>query len=431
MITRDLNHIWHPCTQMKDFETSPLLEVISAEGSRIRLNDGSELIDGISSWWCKSLGHQHPRLRDALMKQAHKFEHVIFANTTNEVIVQLSEMLASLSPALNKVMYASDGSSVVEMALKLSLHTRYLTNSKRHRFITLENSYHGETIGALSVSDLGLYRAPYAALTFDVDIIRGVPYVDGEHDPLWHDVSDVWEQIEKQLAQYEDSATAVIVEPIVQGAGGMKIYSRDFLRRLREWTAARGIHLIADEIMTGMGRTGEMLACTHASIEPDFLCLGKGLTSGWLPFSALLTRAAIYDLFYDDYASGKSFLHSHTHSGNVLAASVACEVFAVMRDEATCAYARQIGKIMRENMQSIANATGQLQNVRQLGAIVAADLIVSSKVARRGYYVCQNAIRLGALLRPLGNTIYWVPPLNINFSDLHLLKEITEKAISG
>ena len=296
--------------------------------SHLHLHDGRKIIDAISSWWCKSLGHQHPRLKRALLAQVEKFEHVILANTTNETIVHLTEKLAQLMPSLNKVMYASDGSCAVEMAMKMSLHARQIEGKhQRKLFIALENGYHGETAGALSVSDLGLYRAPYQDMLFDTKLILSLPYVTGAHDPLWSDCESHWEKIENQLKPFAESATAVILEPIMQGAAGMKIYSQDFLKRLRHWTHEHGIHLIADEIMTGIGRTGKMLACEHANIEPDFICLSKGLTSGWLPLSAMLTRSAIYDLFYDDYASGKSFLHSHTHSGNVLAASVAIEEY--------------------------------------------------------------------------------------------------------
>jgi adenosylmethionine-8-amino-7-oxononanoate aminotransferase len=432
LITRDLQHIWHPCSQMKDYEIFKPLIIAGASQSYFHLQDGRKVIDAISSWWCKSLGHQHPRIKRALLAQVEKFEHVILANTTNETIVDLSERLARLMPALDKVMYASDGSCAVEMAMKMSLHAREITGEhERKLFIALENGYHGETIGTLSVSDLGLYRAPYQSVLFDTKLISGLPYVTGEQDALWNNCEAQWNEIVKTLEPFAETATAVILEPIVQGAAGMKIYSQDFLKRLRAWTAQHSIHLIADEIMTGIGRTGKMLACEHAGIEPDFICLSKGLTGGWLPLSAMLTRSSIYNLFYDDYANGKSFLHSHTHSGNVLAASVAIEVLKIMQEENLCARAVDVGKIMRDHMQAIADETGKLANVRGIGAMVAADLVCDEPGRRYGFEIYQKAVELGALLRPIGNTLYWLPPLNVEAETLAELREITFVAMTA
>lgn len=428
MIERDLKHIWHPCSQMKDYETFRPLEVVGANGSHIELKDGRKIIDAISSWWCKSLGHQHPRLKKALLRQIEKFEHVILANTTNETIVTLSEKLSSLTPSLNKIFYASDGSCAVEIAMKMSLHAREIKGENRHVFLALENAYHGETVGALSVSDISIYRNPYATMLFKPHFISSLPYVNGIEDPLWNNCEMHWQQIEKQLAPYAETATAVIVEPIMQGAGGMKIYSQDFLRRLRQWSREHGVHFIADEILTGMGRTGKMLACQYADIEPDILCLAKGLTAGWLPLSAVLTHQSMYDLFYNDYASGKSFLHSHTFSGNALAASVAIEVLSAL-EEGLCKRASELSLEMHKYMLEIADNTKKLTNVRGIGAMVAADLICNDPKRRLGFEVFQKAVELGALLRPLGNTIYWFPPLNIDDIDLAKLKMITERAI--
>lgn len=429
MIERDLQHIWHPCSQMKDYEQFQPLIVESAHGNYINLADGKKVIDAISSWWCKTLGHGHPRLKQALKIQLEKFEHVLFVNTTNETIVHLSEKLAQLTSHLNKVFYAGDGSCAVEIAMKMSLHARQIQGEfKRTKFIALENGYHGETAGALSVSDLGLYRDPYKAILFDTHLISSIPYVNSTSDPLWNDCSSYWEKTEEKLTPYAETATALILEPILQGAGGMKIYSQDFLKRLKAWTVNHNIHLIADEIMTGIGRTGKMLACEHASIEPDFVCLSKGLTSGWLPFSAVLTSEQIYQLFYDDYSTGKSFLHSHTFCGNPLAASVALEVLNIMAEENLCQRATYLEKIMLDAMCDIAEYTGKLTNIRGIGAVVAADLICDSN-RRLGFEIYQKATALGALLRPLGNTIYWLLPLTTQIDVIDELKDITQNAI--
>jgi len=431
-LERDLKHLWHPCSQMKDYQQFPPLLVRSARGSYIELANGQRVIDAISSWWCKILGHGHPRLKAALFKQAEKFEHVILANTSNETIVRLSEQLANLTKNLNKVMYASDGSCAVEMALKMSLHAhQILGESQRKRFMTLAGDYHGETCGALGVSDLGLYRKPYESMLLKSDFLQNIPYVSGEDDPLWSDCSVQWPMIEKQLVPLADQLTAVIVEPILQGANGMMVYSADFLHRLAVWCRDNGVHLIADEVMTGFGWTGKMLACQHANIEPDFLCLAKGMSAGWLPISAVVTSDRIYDLFYDDYETGKSFLHSHTYSGNALAAAVAVECLQCLIDEKILQQVASNGKLMLSLMQKTAAETGRLQNIRHIGAVIAADLIVDQTHPRMGYQVFQQAIKLGAWLRPLGNTIYWLPPLNTLPETLQKLQQITAEAIKA
>lgn len=430
LIDRSLRHIWHPCSQMKDYEQFKPLLVQSAKGSYIELADGRKIIDAISSWWCKSLGHNHPRLQQALLKQMHQFEHVIFANTTNETIIVLSEKLAGLTHSLKKVFYAGDGSSAVEIAMKMSLHARQIKGeTKKTKFIALQNGYHGETLGALSVSDLGLYKKPYDAVTLDVFFLSPIPYVLTTQDPLWQDAEIVWQQAKSKLEKQVETTTAIIVEPIVQGAAGMKIYSQDFLKKLRKWCYENNIHFIADEIMTGLGRTGKMLACQHAGIEPDFICLSKGLTSGWMPFSAVLTTQEMYQTFYDDYAEGKAFLHSHTYSGHALAAIVAIEVLTIIEELQLCNWAQTLGSAMFHAMNEIADETKKLQQVRQLGAIVAADLKPSSKMERQGFYVQKKAAELGALLRPLGDTIYWLPPLNTDLATIENLKNITQQIV--
>jgi adenosylmethionine-8-amino-7-oxononanoate aminotransferase len=432
LINRDRQHFWHPCSQMKDYESFPPLIISKAYGSYIELTDGRRIIDAISSWWCKSLGHNHPRLKTALKAQLEYFEHVIFANTTYEIIIQLSEKLGRLCMGLDKVFYASEGSSAVEIALKMSLQAQQLLGqNQRIQFTSLQNGYHGETFMALGLSDLGLYRQAYEAHLIKPNFIQNIPYVHSSSDPLWKDCSTIWPNIEKQLEKQAANLAAIIVEPIVQGAGGMKIYSQDFLHRLRKWTQIHGIYLIADEIMTGLGRTGRALACEHAQIKPDFICLSKGLTSGWLPMSAVLTHTEIYNLFYDDYSTGKSFLHSHTFSGNALAAAVALECLNILEDEEIFKHVREKEIILKKLMQEVHDETESLTNIRGIGAVIAADLSLkeNKKNQRIGYQIFQEALQLGAWLRPLGNTIYWLPPLNISLSTLEELRDITKTSI--
>ncbi len=428
LLALDLNHFWHPCSQMKDYEQCPPVLIQRAEGAYLECQDGTQLIDAISSWWCKSLGHGHPRLKNALLTQLAAYEHVIAANTCQAPSARLAAALAQLCAPLNKVFFASEGSSAVEIALKMSLQAHlHEGKTQRTQFMALENAYHGETALAMSVSDLGLYRQPYQHILTPTHRLQHLPYVNTTHDPVWQDCSAYWPTIEKQLNAVSTTLSAIIVEPIVQGAGGMRIYSQDFLRRLRAWTDEHGVHLIADEIMTGLGRTGRMLACQHANITPDFICLSKNLTSGFLPLSAVVTRDEIYNLFYDDYEHGKNFLHSHTFSGHALACSVALETLKILSEPATQARCQHNTLLMADLMHATAKETQLLENVRHIGMIAAADLKLAPHQAslRMGYQVYQHALKEGALLRPLGNTIYWLPPFICEDHTLQDLKRIT------
>jgi len=422
------NSVWHPCTSMKNDDVSGLLRIKNSEGSILTLENGKQIIDGISSWWCKSLGHNHPRLKAALQRQLERFEHVMPANTTYDKLEELSEKLTTYVPYTDKVFYAGDGACAVEIALKMSVHARVVQGQdKKRRFITLKNSYHGETLGALSVSGAERFRSAYTSMLFKPHVIEEIPYVTGKNDPLWQDCQSAWHQIEPQLDQLAETATALIVEPIVQGAGGMLLYSQDFLKRLVRWAKQHDIHLIADEIMTGVGRTGKFLASEHADIQPDFVCLSKGLTSGWLPLSAVLTTHEIYDVLHADQTPGRTFVHSHTHSGNALAVSVALETLKIIEAEKLCERANDFGYNMYSTMQDIAKTTGKLENVRGIGAIAAADMV--SRTGNAGQRFAQEALKRGALLRPIGKTIYWLPPLTIAEETLTDLMRITAESL--
>jgi adenosylmethionine---8-amino-7-oxononanoate aminotransferase len=431
LVSRDLRHVWHPCSQMRDYEAFPPLEIVGAQGCHLHLKDGSKLIDAISSWWCKSLGHGHPRLKAALARQMDRFEHVILANTTHEIIVRLSERLAALAPGLNHVFYAGDGSTAVEVAAKLALHAKKIQGTGESRFMALENGYHGETALTLALGDLGLYREAYREVLPPVSFLRGLPYVDSEAHPLWSDCSSVWPALEAQLDANRTGLCAIVIEPILQGAGGMRFYSADFLRRLRAWTRENGVYLIADEILTGFGRTGAMLACDHAGIVPDIACLSKGLTAGWLPMSAALVSDDIYRLFYADYGQGKDFLHSNTYSGNALAAAIALEALDVYRDEDILGRVRRNRDHLAASMARVAEATGRLKNVRCLGAVAAAELQGpgTGQGARAGFRVYREAVSRGALLRTLGDTVYWLLPLNAGPEVVSELEGITIASI--
>jgi len=429
LIEKDLRHIWHPCMQMKDFEQCPPLVVYQAQGSYLQTDRG-ELIDAQSSWWCKSLGHGHPAVVAAMSKQLQAFEHVMGAHTTYAGLAELGEKLAEISNKQH-TFFASDGSSAVEIAMKLALHAKQVRGQpQRREFIALKNGYHGETLGTLSVSDLGLYKKPWEGFGVHCHMIDGLPYVSGTDDPLWTDAEQHWQASLPALEKIKSRVCAVLLEPIIQGAGGMCCYSADFLAKLAAWARENDIYVIADEIMTGMGRSGEWLACQLAGVEADLICLSKGLTSGALPLSCVLIDASIYDLFYDDYDKGNSFLHSHTHSGNALAVSAALATIQFMQTENIPQQARDLGAFMRQQMQDIAQKTGALTNLRQIGAMVAADM-ADCKHKRPGFAFYQEALKHGALIRPIGNALYWLPPLNSDTKTIVKLAEITLHSINA
>lgn len=428
LIERDLQHIWHPCSQMKDYAAFPPIQIQSAHGVYLQTPSGHHIIDAISSWWCKSLGHNHPQIREALIQQAHQYEHIIGANTCSEPLVLLSEKLAQLNPKLSRVFYAGDGSSSVEIAIKMSLQAQQLRGkTARTTFMALENGYHGETIMTMALSDLGKFNKPFKALLPETHILKNLPYVMNQSEPAWNNIDAQWTDLLAQLEQHKDTLAAIVCEPIVQGSGGMLITSADFLNKLRAWCTENHVYLIADEIMTGIGRTGRALACEHAGITPDFVCLSKGLTSGWLTMSCVLTSDDIYNLFYDDYATGKTFMHSHTFSGNALAAACANATLDIIAEENIYAQVQSKSDYLAKAMQDVAIKTGLLKNVRHIGFIAAADLITEHP--RAGFEVFKQAIPLGAWLRPIGNTIYWLPPLITDRNTIDILRDITIEAI--
>jgi len=400
---------------MKDYETFPPLAVTGAGGPYLFLDNGQTLIDVCSSWWCKSLGHGHPRLRAALHRQTDRFEHVILANTTQEPAVALAEALGRFVPGLSHVFFGGDGSTAVEIAAKLALQGQRIRGQERRtRFASLRNGYHGEGGLSLALSDLGIYREPFAEVLPIPEILGPLPYRTGPEDAKWMDAEAEWPALSAQLDAVGDTLCAIAFEPLLQGAGGMRVYSPDLLRRLRAWATANGVWLIADEIMTGFYRTGTRLACEQAGIIPDLVCLSKGLTAGWLPLSATLIHDDIYRLFYADYGQGRDFLHSNTFAGNALACAVALEALKVYEEEGIARKVAADGPRLLHAFREMADGSGKLKNIRHLGFLVAADLDLPDepRFARAGLAVYREAIKQGALWRNLGSTLYWLPPLN-------------------
>ena len=449
---------------MRDYDDFPPLEIVSAAGSRLRLADGSEILDAISSWWCKALGHGHPHLAAALRAQLDTFEHVITANTTNAPLVRLCERLlaaANGAPAaawgpdaapgrgaghFGKVFLADNGSTAVEIALKMALQAQAQRGQgARTRFAALAGGYHGETVGALSVGDCALYGAPYRGLMFPVTKLAGLPYRAGPEDPRWLDAGAEWPALERALDAEAATLAAVVYEPILQAAGEMRLYSPDLLRRLRRWADARGVYLIADEIAAGMGRLGAMLASHLAdgpgrvsrAALPDFATLSKGLTGGVLPLSAVLTTDAVAALFEADWAEGRAFLHSNTYTGNALGVAVANAVLDVFAREDILGRVASQGPALRVALRDLVARRPDLPlaGARGCGMMAAVDLRGAGGAAldadrRTGYRVYREAVQRGVLLRPIGDTMYLFPPLTVEADDVRRMVTVLEESVS-
>jgi adenosylmethionine-8-amino-7-oxononanoate aminotransferase len=453
LAARDLASFWHPASQMRHYRDFPPIEVVGARGCRLELADGRQILDGIASWWCKSLGHGHPRLRAALTEQLARFEHVIVAGTTSRPLVRLCERLLAVANGLppsawgpaappgrapghfGKVFLADNGSTAVEIALKMALQAQAQRGQPaRTRFAALENGYHGETVGALSVGDLGLYGAPFRALTFPVAKLGSLPYRAGPDDPRWMDPEPEWQAVLAQLEPLAATLAAVVYEPVLQAAGGMRLYSPAFLERLASWASSRGVYLIADEIAAGLGRLGTMLA-SHLSRGPlpDFAVLSKGLTGGFLPLSAVLTTDDVYDLFDGDELE-RAFLHSNTYTGNALGVAVALAALDAYAEEDVLGLVRAGGDLLRREMAALAAARRTVANLRSAGLVAAVDLrspegAPLDPAARTGRRVHREALRRGALLRPLGDTMYLFPPLNTPDEDLRAMVAVLSESI--
>jgi adenosylmethionine---8-amino-7-oxononanoate aminotransferase len=442
LVERDLATIWHPCTQMRDHAgrdpNVPMIAIARGEGACLIDHDGNRYIDAISSWWTNIFGHANPRIAAAIKRQLDKLEHVIFAGFTHEPAVELAEELLRIAPrGLSRVFFADNGSSAIEVALKMSFHYwRNLGKAKKTRFVALTGSYHGETLGALSVTDVPLYRATYAPLLLDPIFVQSPDCYERAEGESWETYStSALAHMRAALEKHAATVSAVIVEPLVQCAGGMRMYHPAYLTGLRALCDEFDVHLIADEIAVGFGRTGTLFACEQASITPDFMCLSKGLTGGFLPLSVVLTNDSIHDAFYAEYTSGKAFLHSHSYTGNPLACSAALETLAIFRDEPIIERNRAIAQHMTRRLREFADHP-HVADVRQTGMIAAVEMVRDraqrapfSVAERRGLRVYRHALRRGVLLRPLGDVIYFMPPYVTTPQEIDRIFDVAHEGI--
>jgi adenosylmethionine-8-amino-7-oxononanoate aminotransferase len=439
---RDLDVLWHPCTQMREHpDVLPLLPIACGEREWLVGMDGRRYLDAVSSWWTCIHGHAEPRIAGAVARQAATLEHVILAGCTHAPAVELAERLLARAPResgrapLAKVFYADNGSAGVEVALKMAFHWfRNRGEPRRTKFVALENGYHGETLGALAVGDIPLYRRVYAPLLAEAlfapspDAFLARPGEDPE--ACAHRAAD---ELAAMLDTHAGDVCALILEPLVQCAGAMRMHHPAYLRRVRELCDTHGVFLIADEIAVGFGRTGTLFACEQAGIAPDLMCLSKGLTGGSMPLAAVLATQAIYDGFLDD-SRERAFLHSHSYTGNPIACAAALASLSIFDEEDWLGRNRRTSAAMAERAAPL-RAHPEVVDVRQTGMILAIEMAPTPPGTpqrdARGLRAYRHALDRGVLLRPLGDVLYWMPPYCIGDDALDLLADVTRGAIDA
>lgn len=438
LIDRDLQTLWHPCTQMKDHESLPLIPIKRGEGIWLEDFEGQRYLDAISSWWVNIFGHCNPRINSRIKHQLDTLEHVILAGFSHEPAIELAERLIQISPEnLSRCFFADNGSSAVEVALKMSFHYWHNKGQKKKtRFVNLSNSYHGETLGALAAGDVSLYKDTYAPLLMEMITVPSPDCYQREEGKSCAEHSrSMFAHMHEVLEQRHDEICAVIIEPLVQCAGSMRMYDPVYLTLLREACDEFDIHLIVDEIAVGFGRTGTLFACEQAAVSPDFMCLSKALTGGYMPLSACLTTDNIYQAFYDDYENLSAFLHSHSFTGNPLGCSAALATLDIFAKDDVIGNNKILAKKMQTTTAMLSDHP-HVAEVRQTGMILAIEMVKNKNSKepypwqeRRGLRVYRHALENQVLLRPLGNVIYFMPPYVITPDEIELMVKVAVEGI--
>ncbi len=423
IMQRDLEVIWHPCTQMKDHETLPLIPIRSGKGVYLYDFEDNRYIDAVSSWWVNLFGHSNEHINAKIKAQLDTLEHVLLAGFTHEPAVDLAHKLVNITPKdLLKVFYVDNGSSAVEAALKMSYHYHLNKGKRKPIFLSLTNSYHGETIGALSVGDVSLYKETYEQL-----LIQNMQ-IEVPVDQTVEAAKVALDALDNLLKVKADDIAAFILEPLIQGAGGMHMYHPEYLKGARALTQKYDVHLIADEIMTGFGRTGKMFACEHAMISPDFMTLSKGLTGGYLPLSVVMTTEDVYQAFYCDYNEHKAFLHSHSYTGNPLACAAALATLEIFDKSDVLGENEKKALYIKKALDKFL-ALKNVKLVRQQGMVTAIELEGYESSERIGLKIYEYALTQGVLLRPLGHIIYFMPPYVITYEEIDKMINVAYKGI--
>ena len=429
-IKKDLKFLWHPYTQMKDCETLPPILIEKAKGIKLYDDEGNFYYDTISSWWCNVHGHNHPKIKAAIKKQLNSLEHVLFAGFTHKPAIQLAEKLIAITPNnLSKVFLTDNGSTSIETALKMSI--QYWQNSGKKtktKFVCLDMAYHGDTIGAMSVAGKSVFNQAFRPLLFD-SFKAPTPYCyrcpmdkDKENCKI-----ECIKPLEEILRQHKNKIAAMILEPLMMGAAGMVIYPVEYLEKTAKLARKYNIHLIVDEVATGFGRTGKMFACDHVDVEPDFMCLSKGITSGTMPFAATLTTDKIYDAFYADYAKMKTLYHGHTYCGNPIGCAAAIASLEIFKEEKTLQKIKPLIRQLHGTMKNFRKLPF-VGDVRCIGMVAAIELVKDKNTKqpftikeRIGQWVFEKGLKENIILRPLGNVIYICPPLSTTKRELDII----------
>ena len=425
----DREHIWHPACQMKDYEDFPAIPVVRGKGPYLYTADGKEILDIISSWWCNLLGHCNEEISEAIAKQAKTLEHVIFANFTHPYAIDLVKELLTIVPkGIEHFNFADNGSSAIEMALKIAFQYQHqIGQTQRTLFACLSDGYHGETIGALSVGSMDLYNLMYKPMMMENIHIEAPDLFLRADESIENSI----EKAKAVFEKYHDKLCALIVEPLLQGAAGMRIYPKEYLKALYQLCKQYNVLFIADEIATGFGRTGKWFACDHAQITPDIMCLSKAITGGYMPMSIAITTQEIYDAFYADYLEGKAFMHSHTYAGNPLGCSAGIEVLNILDDEHIIENANKKAVVFNSMIKEKFSKVSNVGDIRDIGLVNAIELVKDTKTKtpfdsklRLGYQIYKKALKKGVLLRPLGDVIYFNPPLIIDENDMDFVTDV-------
>ena len=438
LVEKDLKYVWHPDTQMKDYENDEPIIIDRGEGIYIWDLQGNKYIDGISSWWVNTLGHSNKRLNNALKAQVDKIEHVLLAGFSHKPAIELAESLINLMPKeLTKVFYSDNGSTAVEVALKMAYqYCQHIGKTKKNKFVALQNSYHGDTLGSMSVGGIDLYGKIFKPLLFETYQAQS-PYC--YRCPLNKSREncniECLNSMEKILKKHSEEIVGVIVEPLVQGAAGMIIYPVEYLAGVRKLCDKYNVLMIDDEVAMGFGRTGKMFAFEHAKITPDIVCLAKGITAGYLPLAVTISTDEIYQAFYDDYGKLKAFYHGHSFTGNPLAASIAVENLKIFKEEKIIDSLQP--KILKlKNELEKFNKLDCVGDVRHIGMIGAVEIIKNKTTKelypiedRIGLKIYKEGLKRGAILRPLGNMVYFIPPYVITEEEITKLTDIAYESL--
>lgn len=452
LLELDRRYLWHPYTQMKDFEKDDPLFVDRADGVFLFDSQGRRYYDTISSWWCILHGHNHPGIKAAIRDQLDRLEHVHFAGTTHEGAIRLAERLVALTPdGLSKVFYSDNGSTACEVAIKMSLqYWKHMGETRRESFVSLERGYHGDTIGAMSLGGVPSFEGPFDALTFDSYRIpspycyrcpyEAKPPAKSPNHQITKSLNcsiECLDPLEKLLADKGHEIAGIILEPLLQAAGGMIAYPVDYLKRLAGLASHHRIHLILDEVATGFGRTGRMFAFEHAGIAPDFLCLSKGLTAGFIPMAATITTDDVYHAFYADYEEGRTFFHGHTFTGNPLASAAALASLEIFEQEKVLDGLQDKIDILQSGMERFKELPW-VGDVRGIGMVAAVELVMDrrtrtpfSSEKRAGWMIYKEGLKKGLILRPLGDIVYLFLPLSVNAVQIEDILSLSFDVISG